>query len=44
MLAEIILLQLEAALRASDETASFTRSRFVPICRNMVFKQSRTRH
>jgi hypothetical protein len=44
MLAEIILLRIEVALRAPDQAAWFTHSRFVPICRNMVFKQSRTRH
>ncbi|MGA2895736.1 MAG: hypothetical protein ABSE22_22985 [Xanthobacteraceae bacterium] len=44
MLAEILLLRLEAALHAAHETAPFTASRFVPICRNMVFKRSRTLH
>ncbi len=44
MLAEIILLKLEAAVRASHETVPFTHSRFVPICRGMVFKPSHTRH
>ena len=43
MLAEILLLRLEAALRTSHEFAPFTHSRFVPICRGMVFKRSRTR-
>ncbi len=43
MLAEILLLRLEAVLRASDETAPFAHSRFVPICRGMVFKASRAR-
>jgi len=43
MLAEIVLLRLEAALRAAQDTAPFTRSRFVPICPGMLFKHSRTR-
>ena len=43
MLAEILLLRLEAALRTPHEFAPFTHSRFVPICRGMVFKRSRTR-
>lgn len=45
MLAEIILLRLEAFLRASQgmqDTTPCTQSRFVPICRGMAFKQSRT--
>jgi hypothetical protein len=44
MLAEIVLLRLEAALRAAHDILPFTQSRFVPICRGMVFKESRTRH
>lgn len=44
MLAEIVLLRLEAALRGAHETAPLTHSRFVPICRGMPFKHSRTRH
>jgi hypothetical protein len=43
MLAEIILLRLEAALRVSHEAPPFTRSRFVPIRRGMAFKHSRAR-
>jgi hypothetical protein len=43
MLAEIMLLRLEAALRTSHETAPFTHSHFVPICRGMMFKHSRAR-
>lgn len=43
MLAEIILLRLEAAVRAAHEAAPFTQSRFVPICHGMAFKHSRTR-
>jgi hypothetical protein len=41
MLAEIILLRLDAALRAMQEAASATKSRFVPICPGMVFKPTR---
>jgi hypothetical protein len=41
MLAEIILLRVEAALRAMHEAASATKSRFVPICPGMVFKPAR---
>lgn len=44
MLAEIILLRLEIALRTSHEFAPLTCLRFVPICRGMVFKHSRTQH
>ena len=44
MLAEIVLLRLEAALRAAQNPLSFTHSRFVPICRGMVFKHSRQGH
>lgn len=44
MLAEIILLRLETALRAALETAPVAHARFVPICRDMIFKHSRTRH
>jgi len=39
MLAEIILLRLDAVLRAMPEAGSVTKSRFVPICPGMVFKQ-----
>ena len=41
MLAEIILLRLDAALRSMQEVASATKSRFVPICPGMVFKPAR---
>ncbi|MFY9693583.1 MAG: hypothetical protein WA776_21600 [Xanthobacteraceae bacterium] len=41
MLAEIVLLRLEAALRAAQEPTPFTRSRFVPICQVMLFKRGR---
>lgn len=44
MLAEIVLLRLEAALRAAQDTLPLTHSRFVPVCRGMAFKHSRTRH
>jgi hypothetical protein len=43
ILAEIILLRLEAAIRASCDTLPFTHSRFVPICLGMPFKRSRKR-
>ncbi len=41
MLAEIILLRLEAVIRGSRETAVVTSSRFVPICRVMAFKHDK---
>ncbi len=41
MLAEIVLLRLETALRAAQETTPFTRSRFIPICAGMLFKRRR---
>jgi hypothetical protein len=44
MLAEIILLRLEIAAREAREAVFSGHSRFVPICRGMVFKESRTRH
>jgi len=43
MLAEIILLRLELAVRAMHESAP-PYSPFVPICRGMTFKSARTRH
>jgi hypothetical protein len=41
VLAEIILSRLDAALRAMQEAASTTKSRFVPICPGMVVKPTR---
>lgn len=43
MLEEIILLRLEFAICAAQAMVP-TQARFVPICRGMVFKASRTRH
>jgi len=43
MLAEIILLRLEFAVRTMHEAAP-PYARFVPICRGMTFKPVRTRH
>ncbi len=42
MLAEIMLLRLEAAPWAAQDATPFTHSRFVPICRGLVFKRSGT--
>jgi hypothetical protein len=42
MLADIMLLRLEAAIRATRDTTPFTDSRFVPIRPGMGFKRSRS--
>ena len=43
MFAEIFLLRLEAAARATHEAAPVATTPFVPVCPGMTFKQSRPR-